>query len=571
MKRIIFSIFLFAGLLSSCENYLDPGYDEYLDKDEVFKSYTYSLNYVRAMYSYLPGGYHSIGGAMEAALTDEAKHSDESSSIQIMNNGSWDSRTYLDAWTWGYNYAGIRRVHVFLENVNKAVFLDPNSYKQNGGVAINDSMRRAFRAEAKFLRAFYYFELLKRYGDPAKNLGVPIVPEKSLAITDTLDYARNSYSECVNYIVRDCDSAALRLPGGKSLNSDYGKATKGAALALKSRVLLYAASPLANPTNDIEKWKLAADAAKAVMKLNQYKLIDDMTGSTDNLLSIFTKPNNDEVIFSSSVSESNSLESMNYPPGFSGRGLTNPTQDLVDAFETNAGYPITHPSSGYKATDPYYRRDKRLEYFIFYNGLKIGTTSIDPYVGGKDGINGRPGSTKTGYYLRKFMDPAADILTNRTKATHFWVHFRYAEILLNYAEAMAHVYGPKTAPTGELTAFAALKQVRNRQLANKTTNRTPAFIENLTTDEFLAYVRNERRVELCFEGHRFWDVRRWKLGETFFNKPIRGMKITKSATNALTYEVIQVENRVFDQKMYSMPIPYSEMLKSQKLVQNEGW
>lgn len=582
MKIITFKVFfitLLIAMMSSCESYLDPGYDSTLTKDDVFSSYVYSLNYARTIYSYLPTG--DFGLSM---MTDEAKHTDEGSAYLIMNNGSWTSRTYVDSWTWSRYYAGIRRVHIFLDNVDKAMFLDPNTYKLTPN--LNDTARKQLRAEARFLRAFYYFELLKRFADPAKNLGVPIVPEQPLNITDQLDFARNSYDSCVNYIVNDCDAAAAVLPG-RQTPTDYGKASKGAALALKSRLLLYAASPQANPTGDIEKWKLAADAAAKVIELANkpsgantytYRLIDKTTVAADNMLTVFTKPNNDEVLFSSPVVQTNSFESSNLPPSFGGGGQLNPTQDLVDAFETTIGYPIADSKSGYKPTDPYYRRDKRLGYFIGLNGTQYGVAvdketpaelalrTIDSYVGGKDGLNSSTNATKTGYYVRKFMDPNADIKNNRTVATHFWVHFRYAEILLNYAEAMAEAYGVTTLPAGyTLSAYDALKLVRDR--AGLT---TPSTVKTLSKDDFLERIRNERRVELCFEGHRFWDVRRWKQGETYFNAPIHGMRITKNGT-ALTYEVYKVEDRVFDSKMYTMPLPYDEILKSKLLIQNDGW
>jgi len=566
MKKVISKIFLIISitvLFTSCDSYLDPGYDEYLDENEVFTSYTYSLNYIRTMYSYLP-----TGEMDEAVMSDEAKHCNDASSFTIMNNGSWDSRTYVQAWKWNHYYSGIRRVHVFLENVDKAIFLDPNTYKLTPYV--NDEMRIQLRAEARFLRAFYYFELLKRFGDPSLNLGVPIVPERTLGITDTLDFKRNSYDECVKYIVTDCDAAATILPNRQTA-VDYGKASKAAALALKSRLLLYAASPLANPSGDVEKWKLAIAAAKAVLALPTYKLIDKTIATTDNMLSIFTKPNNDEVFFSSPVVQSNSFEAANLPPGYSGGGQINPTQNLVDAFETIFGYPTSDiPNSKYDATNPYYRRDKRLDYFVMLNGTKLtaaATVSVDSYVGGKDGLNSRQGATQTGYYIRKFMDPTADIISNRTIATHFGVHFRYAETLLNYAEAVNAVYGPNvTPPDTNITAYAAYKRIRDRVGLI-----TPSTVINLSKDDFMQRIKNERRVELCFEGHRFWDVRRWNEGVKYFNAPINGMKITKTATGTFTYEVFKVEDRVFEPKMNAMPIPYSEIQKSTLLQQNYGW
>lgn len=562
MKRTILKLFIFSAIVvifNSCDNYLDPGYDEFLQKDEVFSSYNYSLNNVRTMYSYLPTNAYN-----ETYMTDESKHSNEGSPYNIMNNGSWDSRTYVEGWTWGHYYSGIRRVHIFLANVDTAIFIDPNTYKLTPSV--NDNLRTQFRAEARFLRAFYYFELLKRFGDPANNLGVPIVPEKVLSISDSIDFARNSYLECVNYIIQDCDSAAAVLPNRHN-GPDYGKASKAAALALKSRLLLYAASPLANPTGDVEKWKLAAEAAKAVLDLPGYKLISKADVLTDNMLSIFTSPNNDEVLFSSPVIQTNDFEKNNLPPSFSGYGQINPTQDLADAFETVLGYPITHEGSGYLADNPYYRRDKRLQYFIGINGSSIGETTIDSYIGGKDGLSSNIGATKTGYYIRKFVDPTADIVNNRTTATHFWVHFRYAEIVLNYAEAMAEAFGIEAMPEGyTLSAFDALKMIRDR--ASLYTR--DSYMKSLTKAEFIEKIRNERRVELCFEGHRFWDVRRWNQGEKYFNAPVHGMKIAK-LDSAYSYEVFKIEDRVFDSKMNVMPIPYYEIQKSKLINQNEGW
>ncbi|HAZ01548.1 MAG: hypothetical protein A2W95_04245 [Bacteroidetes bacterium GWA2_40_14] len=562
MKKIhsnIVFLLLIVTVISSCEDYLDPGYDEFLEKDEVFSSYNYSLNYVRTIYSYLPSD--ALG---ETLMTDESKHSDEGSTYTLMNNGSWDSRTYIEGWKWGHNYAGIRRVHIFLDNVDTAIFVDPNTYKLTPSV--NDTLRKQFKAEAKFLRAFYYFELLKRFGDPENNIGVPIVPEKVLTINDPLDFARSTYEECVSYIVKDCDEAAIDLPG-RRYSADYGKVSKAAALALKSRLLLYAASPLANPTGDIEKWKAAAKAAQAVLEIPTYKLIDKATVQGDNMLSIFTVPNNDEVLFSSPVVQSNSFESNNLPPSFSGDGQINPTQDIVDAYETALGYPITDERSGYLPNDPYYRRDKRLQYFIAINGSTIGDKIVDSYVGGKDGLSSKKGATKTGYYIRKYIDPTADVINNQTFAEHFWVHFRYAEMLLNYAEAMAEAYGIVTIPDGyTMSAYDAFKLIRDR--AGLFTQAT--YIKSLSVEEFVEKVRNERRVELCFEGHRFWDVRRWKQGEKYFNSPIHGMKITRT-DSVFTYNVFKVEDRVFESRMNVMPIPYDEIQKSKLLIQNIGW
>ncbi len=564
---------LFASiivLISSCENYLDPGYDEYLDKSEVFTSYNYSLGYVRTVYSYLPGADYG-----EAFMSDEAKHTDQKSGYIDMNNGVWTARDYTGAWTWSHYYAGIRRVHIFLANVDSAIFLDPNTLKLTP--QINDTLRKQYKGEVKFLRAFYYFELLKRFGDPTRNLGVPIVPEKVLDITDQVDFARNSFDSCVSYILNDCDSAARVLPV-KWAGADYGRASRAAALALKSRLLLYVASPFANPMGDVEKWKAAAAAAKAVLDLpsTSYSLLT----SAGNMLPIFTA-NNNEVLFSGPITQSNSFEQSNLPPGIGGGGQFNPTQELVNAFETARGAVVNVAEDGslsstdtrFAATDPYEKRDPRLKFFIGVNGTTINTYNsttsiIDSYVGGKDGPDLYITSTKTGYYIRKFMDPTIDIWQGRAVATHIWVHFRLAEIYLNYAEAMAQTYGVTYKPAGyTLSAYDAIKKVRDRAFgaASATT-----ALQSLPVDEFINRLKNERRVELCFEGHRYWDVRRWKQGEKYFNAPIHGVKVTKTGTT-FTYNYFKVEDRVFNSKMYVMPIPYEEIQKSKLLIQNADW
>jgi hypothetical protein len=286
------------------------------------------------------------------------------------------------------------------------------------------------------------------------------------------------------------------------------------------------------------------------------------------MLSIFTKPNNDEVIFSGSVTQTNSFEQSNLPPSFGGSGQINPSQNLAEAFETGTGYPISDPGSGYRVNEPTYRRDKRFEYFIGINGCRINKAGrIESYLSGKDGLDAKSTSTtKTGYYIRKFMDPNADLQNGRTLATHFWVHFRYAEILLNYAESMAHAYGVTTLPAGyTLSAYDALKLIRDRVGVSSTP------LKSLSVEAFIERVKNERRVELCFEGHRFWDVRRWKDGEKYFNGNLTGLRLTKNADKTYTYETFVVENRVFNEKMYVMPIPYSEILNSKLLEQNPEW
>jgi len=556
--QLKYLIILFLGLivLGACNNFLDPEPDGRRDEKLVFTEYTYALGFFANIYGDLPTGFHPIDGAMEACLTDEAEHSDQMSSIQSYNNGSWNKQSFTDSWLWAKYYASLRKIAVFLDNVDDAKFVDPNTF--NRSPELNGVYQERFKAESYFLRAFFYFELVKRFG------GVPLVPEKRLQITDELNLPRNTFDECVAYIVENCDLAAQSLPVKDEESLWIGHATRASALALKSRVLLYAASPLNNPSNDTEKWISAAKAAKAVLDLPGYGLISGDVIKTSGMFEIWNNFYNQEVLFAMPYFNNNDLEFKNFPVGFQkGKGLTNPTQNLVDAFETSNGEPINQ-SAQYNAQDPYNNRDPRLSYFIGYNGSVYNTRPIETYIGGLDGLNKDQNSTKTGYYLRKFLNMNANLAKNTQVARHQWIHFRYAGILLNYAEAMNEAYGPSGSGNGlSENSLDAINQIRTRVGMSELNS-------GLNKDQLRERIQNERRVELCFEGHRAWDVRRWKKGEQF-NEPIKGMRITSDDTN-FNYEVFNVEQRVFDaSKMYLMPIPQGEILKSDKLEQNPNW
>jgi hypothetical protein len=563
---ILFGMFV----LVSCENYLDPEPDGRKTEKEVFNNYQYARGYFAELYNQLPAGFHSIDNAtddamddaMEACATDEAKHSDNSSNVKKYNDGSWNKQNFPDQNVYSKYYGALRKLSIFIENVDNAVFVDPNTY--NRSPEANKVYQERMKAETFFLRAFYYFELVKRFG------GVPIVPERRLTMDDELDIPRSSFDDCVGYIVANCDSAASRLPDSYSDVTLLGHATKASALALKSRILLYAASPLFNENNDKSKWEAALNAAKEVLDIPGYGLLSNSEIISNQMFAIWNNVYNKEILFAMQYSNNNDLEYLDFPVGFEGgKGLTNPTQDLVDAFEMSNGRPITVDNSGYNAANPYNRRDPRLAYFIGYNGQVYNERPVETFVGGLDGLNKDQYATKTGYYLKKFINLSADLKENLKEARRQWIHFRYAEILLNYAEAMNELYGPTILADGyTMTAKEAVDLVRRRVLM-------PVLSSSITQEEFRDRIKNERRVELCFEGHRFWDVRRWKEGEVF-NQPVHGMRIIRQVDEAqrvtYTYEPFEVEKRVFDaNKMYLMPIPQSEIIKSKVLEQNPNW
>ncbi len=531
--------------------------DDYLEFDytdgairvesEIWKSDRHARGFLNNAYLGVPNRYSLDGnGALLASASDEAVNSNLNSSINVFNNGTWGSlRTFDDQYYNMYNY--LRRTNLFLENAPTSAITPASDVP-------------ALMGEAYFLRALYHFELMKRYG-------AIILATQSFKLKEELDLPRNSLDEVVAQIVADCDEAAAVLTVSISDQSagDKGRATQTAALALKARTLLYAASPLNNPSGDVAKWQKAVDAAKDVMDLGKHSLLTaaqpNVWTQLPNVWNYSTTAYNTEVIFASAADNVNTIELNNAPISYDGaRGRTNPTQELVDAFEMRStGKPITDPTSGYNSQNPYTDRDPRLGLFIILNDVSFKGKKVETFVGGKDNIPTNVNSTKTGYYLRKFLSESAAWGTGtQTNVRRPWVLFRYAEVLLNYAEALNEAQGPEPA------VYASVNQVRARA-------GMPPLPAGLNQAQMRDRIHNERRVELCFEEHRFYDVRRWKKGEQFFNQPVSGMRITKTG-NSFKYEPFPVENRFFSDNMYRFPIPQFELNNASKnLQQNSGW
>lgn len=483
-------------------------------------------------------------GALMASGSDEAVNSNLNSNINVFNNGNWSSlRTFDEQYTNLYN--GLWVVNTFLERSPTAVIFPASDL-------------RGLRGEAFFLRGLFHYELFKRYG------GI-VLATRSFSPSEDLNIPRNSAAEVVQQIVKDCDSAINQIPAASTKDWDaanYGRATKAAGMALKAKVLLVYASPLYNTGNDLTRWQNAAKAAKDLMDLNKHSLLSNAQYQTLWDYTASATSYNNEVIFATPASNTNAIESFNAPISFTGGlGRTNPTQNLVDAFEMANGKSITDPSSGYNAQNPYAGRDPRLNQFIVYNGANFKTGSltraVETYDGGRDNVPSNVNNTKSGYYLRKFLSGNATYnITGTTSVRRPWVLFRYAEILLIYAEALNESAGP----TAEV--YNAINAVRNRA-------GMPS-LAGLSQSQMRERIKNERRVELCFEEQRFFDVRRWKEGETYFNGEIKGMKITRTGTT-LSYAPFVIENRIFTSKNYWYPLQQSEINKADKLVQNPGY
>lgn len=517
--------------------------------------------FVNNVYSNVPSGYNRLSGSMVAASTDEAVNSVRGSVAEKWGASAWGPTALYDN-PFPNSYPGIRKTFIFEERILPAI----ESY------IISEGGKNVMYGQILFLRALFNFELLKRFG------GYPIV-NRLLYSDENIDFHRNTYDECVAYIVNLCDKAVKLLPIRYEDPHQFGRATKGAALALKSRLLLYSASPLfndsSNPQDDIEhgnynpqKWEDAAEAAFRVIDLKDegesvYALYPDYENFFLTLL------NNKEIIFSKIEGPSNSLEKINGPVSITGgNGATNPTLDLIDAYEMMDGTSFDWNNPIHKA-NPFDMREPRFYQSILYNESKwMNDITIETYEGGKDKSGNK--ATRTGFYLRKFLSVNARWNAPEGKAIHSFPLFRYAEILLNFAEAMNEAYGPDNAAEYNLTARQAITQIRQRAGFFGNTDLLQT-VPNGDKERMREAIRKERQIELAFEEHRHLDLRRWKTAEEILNRPVHGLKITKESDGTFSYQPIEVENRIFEKHMYLYPFPQTEINRNKKLIQNRGW
>ena len=565
-------VLMFVALaltFSSCKkNFLQDGSitDGAIKGEEVWKNDAYARGVLNNAYFAIPEGFSIDGnGGMLASGSDEAVNSGANATISIFNNGTWGPvRTVDDEYS--NLYEGLRKVNLFLENLPIAEIIPTD------GLTLAEDKSR-LEGQAYCLRAWLHFELVKRYG--AITLATRVFSRD-----ENLNLPKNTYKECLDQIIADCDKAiASNIPvftrettANKFAwrTGDYGRATKTAAMGLKSRMLLYAASPQFAAQSGVT-WQQAADAAKAIIDLNVHSLRTNYT----NVFNFGADPYNVEVLFATRAQNRNDIEQQQAPIGYDGAsGRTNPTQELVDAFETTDGKLITDPSNAtYNENNPYVSRDPRFALVINYNGRMFKSTrAVQTYVGGLDGLNRNINATRTGYYMRKFLSEAATWnQQSNTLARRPWVVQRYAEILLNYAEALNEAQG--IAAVTEVLRHVNMVRARTgvTMPALQTTNPTGNGYVALTQAAIRERIRNERRVELCFEGHRFFDVRRWKLGELYFNKPVTGMRITIDGSGAINYSRFEVEKRYFQEKNYLYPFSQNTINRQPALVQNTGY
>ena len=552
LKNRCFGIVCTVALVG-CTDKMD--YHEYTNygKEYVFSDFGRTAAFVNNIYSYLD--YDLLGTTSLASACDEAEMALNYSNVLDYTNGNWTALNPKSQWNY---YTPIRAANYFLENGLNLEFSD---------LILNQDyeaqMKRygRYQYEVRLLRAYYYFLLVRAYGD------VPFTT-KVLTEAEANSLERTPASQVFDFIISECDAVAPQLPVDYSkldndaaggTNPEAGRVTRGAALALKARASLYCASKLFNDSENRDLYKRAATASLDVINycgennitLGKYT---DLWGADNWKAS--------EMIFVRRVGDTDDPERTNFPIGMENAKSGNcPTQTLVDAYEMkNGGEP--------NQKDPYTGRDPRFAMTIAVNGDKWPNTNPNPleiYTGGRDAAP-VPYATPTGYYVKKYVDGATDISASTSSGgkRHSWITFRLGEFLLNYAEANFKYFGSADIKDAELTMTA-------REAVNKVRKRTgvdmPDFPEGMSSSDFWSRYKNERMVELAFEGHRFWDVRRWKEGGF---TSIGRMLITKNSDDSFTY-TRSIKALVWDDKMYFYPIPDSEIRKNPNLKQNPGW
>jgi hypothetical protein len=565
MKKIIYisTIFLTGLLFNSCSDYLEPEFDSSrLSEEQMLNDPAYTEGLLAKAYADLPDNYDfNLDVASDDAVTN-----DLNSPYLSMATGQWKSQNNpIAAWTSAYNK--IFYINQFIDRIDLVEW--------SSNERLKELHIKRLTGEALGLRAWYEFMLLQGHSGKTadgKIMGFPIIL-KSIIPGEEWRIPRNTFKECVDQIIADCDVAIANLPmdylntaTDQIYNEGMGsrwtnRLTARAVKAFKSRVLLYAASPAYNAVNSAELWTLAANTAKAFLEESGGLSALSPTGLN---FYVYNSTNDKDVIWARAISSSSDLEAANFPPSLIGKGRTNPTQELVDAFPMKNGLPISASASGYSQSDPYKDRDPRLSKYIIYNGLTFGSKGvINTHVGApQNGINQQTNSTRTGYYLRKFMLENVQIENPNVPQNHFYTYIRYTEVFLNYAEAANEAWGPDGNGGNGLTARQVIASIR----ARAGITAPDAYLASLTTKEqFRELIHTERRIELCFEGHRFWDIRRWDK-KNVMKAPVKGAFISGN-----NFEYKEVEQRSYQDYMIYGPIPYSEILKYNGLLQNQGW
>ena len=558
MKLDKICLFILACVISASCADLNYTEENTRDEDWTYEYYGEGIkNMVFDVYAQVYNReFESNSATFLAGATDEAVYALETGAVNGYVNGGWSPANPFSS-TWDKAYTAISEIHMYLEKIHKT---DLSDWQYNPEYQTWIQQMELFPYELRFLRAYFYFELFKTYGD------VPLVTT-TLTNAQANNVTRTPAAEIVKFIVDELDEIAPHLPlsYATEVGAEFGRANRIAAYALKARTLLYAASPLHNPTNDKAKWDEAAKACAYVidnaaewgLKLSKY---GDLWGEN----AFF----NSELIWGIGRGASNTFEMAHYPIGVENASSGNcPSQSLVDQYEyqdNGQTFAQRYPGSiDLDQVNPYEGLDPRFALTVVKNGDEWPSNGaqkkiIETFYGG---FNASPkyGATSTGYYLKKYVDGAAvTTADNQVTRRHTWIIFRLGEFYLDYAEAVYNATGDANDKTYGMSANEAINVLRKRADVNM-----PEFTEN--GPEWVERYERERLVELAFENHRFWDVRRWKKGSQYF-KEVQVAQI--SATMQLTRSTVK---RQWDDKYYFYPIPQTENKKNPNLGQNPGW
>lgn len=580
-------------LVTACEDVLSPATENIRGLDAMYKEPGFAQGILANAYILLP---YAASPNTDVA-TDDAVSNNIDNAFLRMASGSWSANNDPTS-QWQGRKNAIQYLNLFLANADQVVWANDKIIR----MLFNDRLK----GEAYGLRALQMYHLLVAHGGWTQDgqlLGVPIVNEPETP-TSNFNKPRNTFQECVDQILSDAEQALQLLPLDykkfsqsdiperytgiegitvtqyERVNGEHmrGRISGRIVEAIRAQAALLAASPAYSQGTNIT-WEAAANYAAQV--LNR---IGGVGGLAPNGGTWYTRDSGieqlasgqtpAEIIWRSDVAQSLDLERDNYPPSLFGNGRVNPSQNLVDAFPMANGYPITHASSGYNPNNPYNNRDPRLTKYIVVNESQQGPGTdvivTGTYGTNNDAINREKGfSTRTGYYLRKLL--RSDVNPNpafNTTQKHYTARIRYTEIFLAYAEAANEAWGPAGTGANTYSAYDVIRAIRQR--AGITGG--DAYLESVKNDQeqMRQLIRNERRLELCFENHRFRDIRRWQLGIDQLNETARGVEISKSG-NTLNYAPVNVETRNYQEHMYYGPIPYGEINKWSLLQQNAGW
>ena len=569
--------FVSVLILGGCEWGLNPENDNHSTFDRIYDDPAYAEGLLITAYTLIPTNSYRF----DETATDDAVTNDLTNTYLYMAKGMWTAE-YNPQDLWKNCNRGILYINEFLDVIDEVAW-KPNDSE------LNSLFIRRLKGESYALRGILKYYLLRNHAGPGTSgemLGIPIYD----SFIQPSDFAmpRASFTESAQSAYDDFEKALSLLPfdygnkadlpdGFKELNGvDSYNFVMGDAVqqrisgrivkAFKAKLAILEASPIFNVDNDLTLWTKAANLNAELLDMGKF----DPKGNLFYLKAQIDAGNitandqldNNEIVWRRPISSSRTMEVDNFPPSLYGNGRINPTQNLVDAFPMKNGYPITDSRSNFDPSNPYDNRDPRLEHYIIYDGSTYKNKKINTGVNaGDNGLNARVNSTRTGYYMKKLLrEDANPNPASTSDQQHIIVHIRQTELFLNYAEAANEAWGPSANAGNHFSAKDVIAAIRKR--AGITQPDT--YLESITTkDDMRELIRNERRLELCFEGFRFWDIRRWNLDLT---EVAKGVRIENGQ-----YNYFMVEDRVYDNSyMHYGPIPYTEVLKY-SLEQNAGW